>query len=169
MRALASSAWSTAPEFSTFGISLSQKQWLGHKAVLDSDPGQWPGHYCGQWQHWQQCLSHKTGAVLSSAQALHASTSLLSTVPVLWPQWCGPMQAVLEHCSATAIKLKNAKNSNWSHKFLVKRAFTWYIVCLYLLTPGFSFDRNCSVQQLNEIIFSIGYLHLMCVVIDVVM
>ena len=50
MTALASSAWSTAPEISTFGINLLHKQWLGHKAVLDSDPGQWPGHHCGQWQ-----------------------------------------------------------------------------------------------------------------------
>ena len=48
MRALASSAWSTALEFSAFGISLSQKQWLGHKAVLDCDPGQSPGHHYGQ-------------------------------------------------------------------------------------------------------------------------
>ena len=123
MRALASSAWSTASEFSTFGISLSQKQWLGHKAVLDSDPGQWPRHHCGQWQHWQQCLSQRTRAVLSSARALHASAchsgavlceqcsstacqclSLLSAAPVLWPQWCGPMR----QCSATGIKFTNA-------------------------------------------------------------
>ena len=34
--------------------------------------------------------------------------SLLSTARVLWPQWCGPMQAVLEHCSATGIKFTNA-------------------------------------------------------------
>ena len=34
---MVSSAWSAAQEISTFGKSLSQKQWLGHKAVLGSD------------------------------------------------------------------------------------------------------------------------------------
>ena len=42
MRALASSALSTAPGLSTFGRSNSWKQWLGHKAVLGSNPVQWP-------------------------------------------------------------------------------------------------------------------------------
>ena len=59
MRALASSALSTAPELSAFGRSISWKQWLGHKAVLGSNPG--------QWQHWQQCLCHRIRAVPSSA------------------------------------------------------------------------------------------------------
>ena len=59
--------------FSTFGISLSRKKWQGHKAVLDSDPRQWPGQHCCQWQYWQQCLSRRTRAVLTNAQALYAS------------------------------------------------------------------------------------------------
>ena len=119
MRALASSAWTTAPEFSTsLCISLSPKQWPSHKAVLDSDPGQWLGHHCGQWQHWQQCLSHRTQEVLSSAQSTACQClSLLSTAPVLWPQWCGPMRAVLEHCSATGIKFTNAYVSTATSNF----------------------------------------------------
>ena len=34
--------------------------------------------------------------------------SLLSTSPVLWPQCCGPMPAVHEHCPANGIKFTNA-------------------------------------------------------------
>ena len=49
---------------------------------LDSGVGtaraQRPGHQGGQWQHWPQYLSHKTGTVLSSAQALCASRGLKS-------------------------------------------------------------------------------------------
>ena len=44
--------------------SLSQKQWLEHKAVLDSESGLWQGHHCGHWQRWQQRLSPRTDAVL---------------------------------------------------------------------------------------------------------
>ena len=32
---------------------------------------------------------------------------LLSTAPVLWPQWCKPKRAVLKHCSTTGIKFTN--------------------------------------------------------------
>ena len=44
----------------------------GSKCKAWQYPGQWPGHHCGQWQHQQQCLRHRTKEVLSSAKALRA-------------------------------------------------------------------------------------------------
>ena len=84
------SAWSNAPEFSAFCINLSQKRWLGYKAMLVNDPGQWPGHHCGQWEHWQQCLSDRTQALLSSTQALHAK------------HCSGPMTRLVQFSAASA-------------------------------------------------------------------
>ena len=83
----------------------------------------------------KQCLEL---GVLSSAQSTACQClSLLSTAPVLWPQWCGPMRAVLEHCSATGIKFTNAPSnhvifSRVSHKFclLLFLNFPYMIACL---------------------------------------
>ena len=137
MRALASSARSTAPEFSTFGISLSLKQWLSHKAVLDSDPGQWPGHHCGQWQHWQQCLSHRTRAVLSSAQAPHASDchcqALLRSYGRSGAVLCGSGRALLRH-----------RNQVYKCRFLCNYNSRWFFsLCLFT----FYFYRKVSVYS----------------------
>ena len=143
MRALASNARSTAPEFSTFSTSLSRMQWLSQKAMLDRDPGRWPGHHCCQWQHWQQCLSHRTWTVLSSAQALQASAchgwALLRSYgrsgAVPWPQWCGPMAAVINHCSATGIKLTNAVS--FSAMYLWNQDPIIFIKSLFVLLTSF--------------------------------
>ena len=81
---------------------ISQKQWLSHKAVLDSDPGQWPGHHCGQCQHWQQCLRR-----LEQCQAV-----LKHCMPVLvTAKHCsGPMPAVVRSYAGSAWALLRHRN-----------------------------------------------------------
>ena len=53
-----------------------------------------------------------TTAASDSTDSSARVIALLSTAPVLCPQWCGLMRAVLEHCSATGIKFTNANLSN---------------------------------------------------------
>ena len=97
MRALVSSAWSTAPEFSRFGISLSLKQWLSHKAVLDSD------------------ITAASDSTDSSAWVIGVEqclTVLKHCMPVLVTakHYSGPMAAVVRSYAGSARALLRHRN-----------------------------------------------------------
>ena len=103
VKALASSAWSTALVFSTFGKSLSRKQWLGFKAVLDSDPGQWPGNYCAS-------DSTDSSAWVIGLEQCQAVLKHCMPVLVTAEHCSGPMPAVVRSYAGSAWALLRHRN-----------------------------------------------------------
>ena len=124
---------------------------MGHKAVLGSDQGHYPGHHCGQWQ---QCVwVIMTWGVPSSAQGLWASACHFWAL--LWSY--GLSGAVLcTQCSIAAppLEFKNAVKWSWllfltSHVWLRFR-FLGEAIATAVCYDGWSKQRKVTAPMFNH-------------------
>ena len=76
---------------------------FGVRSLLDYTTDQWIGPNMRQIGHVNNIPTmHIFTGIFRNAQSKSYTLpvhrlSLLSTSPVLWPQWCGPMRALLRH------------------------------------------------------------------------